>query len=335
MKSILFILCFSVSVLNGQHTFSIVAADPITKEIGSAGATCLDNVILNGEEGALVISDIIPGKGAINTQAWWTPVNMNAALTRMEIGDSPEEIVEWLKQNDNPSQGGSINDRQYGIVDIENNSVRSAAFTGSNNFSIAGHLTGENYAIQGNILISQEVLEDMEKAFLESNGTLADKIMAAMQGAKRPGADQRCLNEGVSSLSAFLRVAKPTDTDASYGNLSIDINIGATPFGIEPIDELQDKYDEYKSTVSTSNLTSEIGNLKIFPNPNNIGEVTIQTELNINSVKIYKLTGEFIDHIPVSSNGNINISRLEEGLYLLYFFNENIIPASIVKLIIH
>jgi hypothetical protein len=56
-----------------------VAVDSITGEIGSSGATCLDNIILNGEEGALVISDIILGKGAIHTQAWWYPQNQYAA----------------------------------------------------------------------------------------------------------------------------------------------------------------------------------------------------------------------------------------------------------------
>ena len=125
MRFLTFVLCLLVCHLNGQHTFSIVAADPTSKEVGSAGATCLDNIILNGEEGALTISDIIPGKGAINTQAWWSPFNMSAALDRMESGDSPEEIIDWLKLNDNSSGGGNINDRQYGIVDINNNTLSS------------------------------------------------------------------------------------------------------------------------------------------------------------------------------------------------------------------
>ena len=57
-----------------QHTFSIVAVDAITGEIGSAGATCLDIDDLGGEEGALVISDIIRGVGAIHSQAFWHPL---------------------------------------------------------------------------------------------------------------------------------------------------------------------------------------------------------------------------------------------------------------------
>jgi len=331
--TIIFYLC-TFGWLNAQHTFSIVAVDPVTKEVGSAGATCLDNVILNGEEGALTISDIIPGKGAINTQAWWSPLNMNAALNRMESGDSPAEIIEWLKINDNSSGGGNINDRQYGIVDIENNTARSAAYTGSTNFAVAGHLIGDNYAIQGNILISADVLEDMEEAFLNTNGNLADKIMAAMQGAKRPGADQRCLNEGVSSLSAFIRVAQPTDTDASYGNLSLDINIGATPFGVEPIDELQDAYEEYKATVSNNNPILAKSEVVIFPNPNQTGSIKIKSDITIARIKLYNVNGLFISDVPFISNHNIDISNLEHGVYLLKMIDSSDNPISTKKLII-
>ncbi len=317
MRFLTFVLCLLVCHLNGQHTFSIVAADPTSKEVGSAGATCLDNIILNGEEGALTISDIIPGKGAINTQAWWSPFNMSAALDRMESGDSPEEIIDWLKLNDNSSGGGNINDRQYGIVDINNNTTRSAGFTGANNFAEAGQLIGDNYAIQGNILISIDVLQDMEKAFLETNGTLADKLMAAMQGAKRPGADQRCLSEGVSSLSAFLRVAQPTDTDASYGNLSLDLNIGSTPFSVEPIDELQSAYNEYKATVSDENIQYSHDNILIFPNPNSTGKISIKTDQEIIAIQVFSILGQHVSFLNSDSTENIDISHLSKGVYFL------------------
>ena len=111
-----------------QHTFSIAAVDSITNEIGSAGATCL-----GAEDGALYVSDIVLEIGAINTQAWWTTVNQNAARQRMEEGLSPQEIIDWLSNNDNSAEGGNISDRQYGIVDLNNGSPRSAAFTGVNN----------------------------------------------------------------------------------------------------------------------------------------------------------------------------------------------------------
>jgi uncharacterized Ntn-hydrolase superfamily protein len=149
--------------------------------------------------------------------------------------------------------GHNINDRQYGIVDLYNGHPRSAAFTGSNNPSVANHITGPNYSIQGNILLEQDVLDDMESGFLNKEGSLGDKLMAAMQGAKRIGADSRCLSDGVSSLSAFLRVAVPGDSISEYGKLSIDINIGNTPDGIDPIDSLQKVYDSLKVSTIRGN----------------------------------------------------------------------------------
>jgi len=253
---ILFLLLVSTSIY-GQHTFSIVAVDPATGEIGSAGATCLDIDDLGGEEGALVISDIILGIGAINTQAFWSPVNQNAARTRMEMGDSPQQIIDWLIANDPAS--GTINSRQYGVVDLLNGiggTPRSAAFTGSGNSSVANDITGPNYSIQGNILISQAVLDDMETGFLNTSGTLADKLMAAMQGAKRIGADNRCTSNQTSSKSAFLRVAKIDDLYSNYGHLTVDLNVSKTNFAEDPIDILQDTYNFYLSNPGTNCTTT-------------------------------------------------------------------------------
>ena len=238
--SLLFLLSFSTYA---QHTFSIVAADPVTGEIGSAGATCLDIDDLNGEEGALVISDIILGIGGIHTQSFFTFQIQAIARTRMEAGDSPQEILDWLMVNDSQHQT-----RQYGIVDLiggPGGTPRALGFTGSNNGSIANHIVGPNYAIQGNILISQDVLDDMETGFLNTTGTLADKLMAAMQGAKRIGAQTSCTSNQTSSKSAFLRVAKVEDLFTNYGHLTVDLNVSKTAFAEDPIDVLQSTFDFY------------------------------------------------------------------------------------------
>lgn len=235
-----------------QHTFSIVAVDSATGEIGSAGATCLDIDDLAGEEGALTISDIVLGIGAINTQALWDAVNQAAARVRMEQGDSPQQIIDWLIANDPAT--GDISQRQYGIVDLiggVGGTPRAAAFTGNNNNAVANHIIGSNYAIQGNILISQDVLDDMETGFLNATGTLADKLMAAMQGAKRIGAQSTCSSNQTSSKSAFLRVAKVGDLYSNYGHLTVDLNVSKTDFAEEPIDVLQTTYDYYLDNPGT------------------------------------------------------------------------------------
>ncbi|MCP4120781.1 MAG: DUF1028 domain-containing protein [Bacteroidetes bacterium] len=250
----LFFLLF-ISIINysySQHTFSIVAVDSNTGKIGSAGATCLDIDDLSGEEGALVISDIILGIGAIHSQAYWSPTNQIAARIRMEAGDSPQEIIDWLFSHD-PAPGTNQN-RQYGIVDLiggVGGTPRIAAFTGNSIDLLCSHIVGPNYAIQGNYLSSLDVLDDMETEFLNATGTLADKLMAAMQGSKRVGAQSSCTSNQTSSKSAFLRVAKTNDLFSNYGHLTIDLNVSKTNYAEDPIDVLQTTYDYNLNNLGT------------------------------------------------------------------------------------
>ena len=309
-----YLLFFSLSLsAYAQHTFSIVAVDPATGEIGSAGATCLAF-----EDGALAISDVVLGVGAIHTQSFYLPANQNAARVRMEAGDSPQEIIDWLVAND---AQGDPSARQYNVVDLNSGSPRSAAFTGPNCFAEFIHITGPNYAIAGNILISEDVVNDMETAFLNTSGTLADKLMAAMQGAKRPGADSRCLDDGVSSLSAFLRVADPEDTDSSYGNLSLDLNVWVTSTVFEPIDALQEAYDNYLSVDDNSLIKSEI---VMAPNPAT-NEVTIRSSKQMmTAFELVDITGKVVMKrtaaIP-QNNIYLEVSSYPKGLYFVNIYH--------------
>ena len=234
------VMTLSVGHLLAQDTFSIVAVDVATGQVGSAGATCLDDNDI--ATGALIISDVIPDVGAIHTQSYWVPANQNAAHDQVvDNGLSPEALMAWLEANDvqvNPAI------RQYGMADLVSGEARAAAFTGNNCMDWKGHIVGPNYAIQGNILLGEEILTQMEAGFVGTEGSLAEKLMAAMQGANVAGADTRCLDEGVSSRSAFLRVAYPGD-DAE--NLTLDLVVAITPEGVEPIDVLQAEFDAWWS----------------------------------------------------------------------------------------
>jgi len=233
IMSILFI-----SIFYCEDTFSIVAVDPITNEVGSAGASCIG--------GSIIISDIHPGVGAIHTQSYWTGANQNYASSLMDMGYSPSEIIEALIDNDS---GNNSSIRQYGIVDLIDGG-RTTAFTGDNCSDYKGHLLGETYAIQGNILIGSEILENMEQQFLNTQGSLAEKLMASLQGANLPGADSRCLEDSLSSLSSFIRVAKHNEEE---GNYYLDINVNNVdfiPYHMDPIDSLQILFDDwYLSTL--------------------------------------------------------------------------------------
>ena len=221
-------------------TFSIVAVDPETGEVGSAGGSCI--------AGSIIISDIHITQGVIHTQSYYHPTNQNNASNYMDQGYSPQEIIGYLVENDVANNPGV---RQYGVVDLENNG-RSASFTGGACSDWKGHLNGDTYAIQGNILLGPQILDQMEENFLNTNGPLSHKLMAALQGAKIPGADTRCLNEGISTLSSFIRVAKPDDTSNNY---FLDLNVNSvipyyteTGLWLEPIDSLQTMYDNWLET---------------------------------------------------------------------------------------
>jgi len=230
-------------------TFSIVAVDLNNGQVGSAGASCIG--------GSIIISDIHPGVGVIHTQSYWSGYNQIMASNLMDSGSSPDEIITYLIENDvnnNPSI------RQYGIVDIYEGG-RSAAYTGENCMEYKNHILGANYAIQGNILLNEQVLINIENNFNATIGTLSDKLMAALQGANMPGADSRCLDNGTSSLSAFIRVSEPFD---EANDFLLDLNINNTNNGQEPIDLLQILYNEWLNEQDPLGDISGNGILDIF-----------------------------------------------------------------------
>ncbi len=116
----IYIVLSLCNILLSNDTFSIVAVDTLTGQVGSAGASCI--------QGSIIISDIHPGLGAIHTQSYWNASNQDSASSLMEQGYAPQDIIDWLVENDaqnNPTI------RQYGVVDLLNGG-RSAAFTGEN-----------------------------------------------------------------------------------------------------------------------------------------------------------------------------------------------------------
>ena len=228
-------ICIILSLYNillSNDTFSIVAVDTLTGQIGSAGASCI--------QGSIVISDIHPGLGAIHTQSYWNASNQDSASSLMEQGYAPQDIIDWIVEND------AQNDptiRQYGIVDLLEGG-RSAAFTGENCSDFKGHKIGDTYAIQGNILLGQSILDDMEEAFLTQYGTFEEKLMASLMAANVVGADTRCTPYGTPSISAFIRVSDPNDDYADH--LYMDINVDNAPLTLNPLDSLHVLYWDWK-----------------------------------------------------------------------------------------
>ncbi len=311
------LLIFALSqTIYAQHTFSIVAIDTVTNEVGSAGATCLNSDDC-AQCNAAIISRLVPGRGAVNAQAsvCLPNSNLSAAIADMMLGLSPEEILNNRIDND-ACAFGNITDRQYGIADLDGNGgARTTAYTGTNALDTASHIIGINYTIQGNILISEQVLTGMEAGFIGTTGTLAQKLMAAMQGAKIAGADSRCLADGISSKSAYLRVACPSDIGTDY---CIDLNVTDMPAGIDPIDSLQHLFDN--EIVAVNDIFSL--SAKVFPTiTNDIINIQLEENGQAYDIRITNTNGIIITNHSTSNSTQIDISSLPAGIYFIQISN--------------
>jgi uncharacterized Ntn-hydrolase superfamily protein len=284
---IAFLLALSLPGI-AAATFSIAAVDPGTGEVGSAGASCIS--------GSIILSDVHPGVGVVHTQSFWNSQNQQNARMLMDQGYSPQEIIDWLIANDAQGNPGV---RQYGIVDLVDGG-RSAAFTGEDCFDWKGHITAPTYAVQGNILLGPEIIADMETAFLNTNGSLADRLMAALQAAKRPMADTRCSNK--SAISAFLRVAQPNDPT---NDLFLDLNVHTTSGSTDPIDVLQGLYDDWQTSAGVPAGEALTGLRLELPSPNPFSSST--------SI-VYRLPGETRIELVVIDPSGRRVALLEEGM---------------------
>lgn len=219
-----------VAPRSAHATFSIVAIDSTTGTIGGAGASCI--------AGSEIINDIIEGVGAVHTQAYYIEQNQDNAHTLLAAGITPDSIIHWLENNDVES---SPEIRQYGVVTLAG-PTKSAAYTGWGTSPWANHIIGPGYAIQGNILLSQQILDTMEFAFLNTPGPLEDRLMAAMEAANVPGADTRCLSCVKPAISAFIKVVRLGDGATPY----LHKVVGNTDCPTNPIPLLRQQFDAWR-----------------------------------------------------------------------------------------
>lgn len=234
------VLIFTSTLAHAQDTFSIVAVDTVTGEIGSAGASCVGPI--NGV-GAYIISDVVEGVGAIHTQASWLSSNQQTAHQQMLLGKSPQEIIDWMATHD---AQGNPTVRQYGVVDLTRRGA-SAAYTGVNCQNYKNHAVGPGYAVQGNILLGQMIIDTIKNVYLNTPGPLADRLMKALEAAKIVGADTRCASRNTSTQSSFVKVVRIGDGATAY-LLKI---IPDSPVGTDPIDLLRIQFNSWKDSLRT------------------------------------------------------------------------------------
>jgi uncharacterized Ntn-hydrolase superfamily protein len=159
-----------------RSTFSIVAADLAAGEVGCAVQSKYFSV-------GLVVPWARAGVGAVATQAAGVAAFGPRALDELARGASPEEAIEHVLADDPGRET-----RQLGVVAADG---RAASFTGAECLDWAGHRTGAGFAVQGNILAAQAVVDEMGRAYEETVGPLVERLVAALEAGQAAGGDRR------------------------------------------------------------------------------------------------------------------------------------------------
>jgi uncharacterized Ntn-hydrolase superfamily protein len=159
-----------------KATFSIVAVDPGTGEIGCAV-----------QSRYFAVGNVVPwaraGVGAVATQAAGVAVFGPRILDLLASGLRPAAAIAQVLAGDEGRET-----RQLGVVASDGS---SAAHTGSECLAWAGHRTGAGYAVQGNILAAEAVVAEMERVYLATGGALAERLVAALEAGQAAGGDAR------------------------------------------------------------------------------------------------------------------------------------------------
>jgi len=199
-------------------TFSIVIYDP---DEGAWGVGVASKFLAVGA----FVPWLKAGVGAIATQALANLTYGLRGLSLLEQGMNAQSVIKALTSSD-----PLMEKRQIGIVDSKGN---SASFTGKECYPYAGHIVGNNFSVQGNILAGEEVLEAMAKE-AEGKGKIYEKILRALVAGERKGGDRR------GKQSAAIIVVKSGNNSTELDPLSvgkyIDVRVDDS---LNPLEELE------------------------------------------------------------------------------------------------
>jgi uncharacterized Ntn-hydrolase superfamily protein len=201
--------------LRPVHTFSIVARDPVTGELGVAVQSHWFSV-----------GSSVPwaeaGVGAVATQSFVDPSYGKLGLELMRAGKSAPDALRSLLAGD---EGRDV--RQVAMIDSEGH---VSAHTGAKCIEAAGNHVGKNYSTQANLMASDRVWGAMSKAFETTRGDLAEKMLAALDAAQSVGGDIR------GRQSAAIIVVAGKSTGRAWADRIFDLRVDDSP---EPLKELR------------------------------------------------------------------------------------------------
>lgn len=222
------ILSIFVLIIHGQtfkkdqpfaHTFSIVARDSTTGEMAVGVQSHWFNV-------GISVPWLEAGVGAVATQSFIDKSYGLKGLALLKQGFTAKDALDSLLRAD---PGRDV--RQVAIIDSKGN---VAAHTGKGCIQYATHITGNNFSVQSNMMLGDQVCQSMANAFLKSKGKpLAERILAALDGAQQAGGDIR------GRQSAALVVVPAQSTGKPWNDRTIDVRVDDNP---NPLVELRRLY---------------------------------------------------------------------------------------------
>lgn len=197
------------------HTFSIVARDPATRQMGVA-------VQSHWFSTGSLVTWAEAGVGVVATQSMVEVSYGPKGLEGMRSGKPPQAILDELLAKD---EGREL--RQVALV---NALGLVAAHTGSRCIAEAGHETGEQFSVQANMMLKNTVWHAMAAAFTSTSGELSERLMAALDAAQGEGGDIR------GKQSAAMLVVKGEKVANPWQGILVDLRVDDHP---EPLQELR------------------------------------------------------------------------------------------------
>jgi uncharacterized Ntn-hydrolase superfamily protein len=222
------------------HTFSIVARDSVTGEIGVAVQSHWFSV-------GSVVTYAKAGVGVVATQSLVNPSYGSKGLALMEQGLSPQQALNVLLENDKGEM--------YRQVAFLNAKGEVATHTGSLCIAEAGHRQGKNFSVQANMMLNNTVWDAMATAFKTTKGSLSERILASLKAAQSEKGDIR------GKQSAAILIVKGEATGNAWEDTIMDLRVEDHP---NPIIELERLIEIHKAYdfMNRGDLAMETGDSK-------------------------------------------------------------------------
>jgi uncharacterized Ntn-hydrolase superfamily protein len=261
------------------HTYSIVARDPATGELGVAVQSHWFSV-------GPIVAWAEAGVGAVATQSFVDPSYGKNGLDMMRAGKSAPDTLKELLAKD---EGREV--RQVAMIDAQG---RVDAWTGKNDIQAAGHIVGKNFSVQANLMLNDKVWPAMARAFENTRGDLADRMLAALDAAQAAGGDIR----GRQSAALIVVTGKPTGQ--AWKDRTFDLRVDDSP---EPLKELR-----------------RLVRLQRAYNHMNAGDLAVEKKDNEGALREYsaaeRLVPDNAEMIYWHAVALVNMGRVDESLPL-------------------